>query len=120
MYGYDSSPAAVADCLRQAAQLIRVRGWMRWKAQGSNGSLCAATALLFTSASDLVITDAITALATHLRHDGYGRIFRVDTITWWNDETADDAAEVVETLEKVAARIEELGLPETEETPWES
>lgn len=114
----------IADDLRGGAQYVRDHGWSRTQMRDSQGRVCAMGGIRCHVGSPqyIAITDwnerdfgAAFALAKHLQPDLFEidwddskrRIYAFSVISRWNDQRAEGAEEVVTTMEKLAAKIEE-------------
>jgi hypothetical protein len=99
----------VPDVLRRAEQVVAERGWCRGDYEDEQGRVCSEGAINLAAYGDPCPTEetpddqydvaesAAKAVMTHLE---------VPTLVGWNDETAQDAAEVRAALLAAAQRAE--------------
>ncbi len=104
----DTTEATPADVLRDAAKVLRERGWCQHQSSDNQGRVCAVGALwdVTECMSGWADSKARKVLATflglHVSDDGS------DGIPEWNDTIATDGEQVAQTMEKAAAAWEEV------------
>lgn len=103
----------VADVLRDAAGVLRERGWCRWTVEDDEGHVCAFGALNVATAGMAMVRDyspaqrAAVPVATFLGVRG-NYDDALDKVVDWNNGTALDGEHVAQTFEKAAAAWEEV------------
>ena len=99
-----------ADVLRDAATVVRTKGWCRGQLRSPDGRLCAEGAMHVAAArlgaGTHPISIALKSLAT-VAGQPYNPLKRQHPAVVWNDEVAIDGEDVAVHMEKAAARWEE-------------